>query len=165
MGDRVGVYLSLDVGAALRASHDLLDDPVPFAAGRLDDRPVVRHRFLAALHVKSFELGVAKLALVERSLHPRPIVLRVLICAGDWVNAHHLPRFGETLVFLGGPFDARLGFVGGRLLLLLFVLPLLRGDGVFFLLLVLAVFFLLPGELIPGEVSPGKVVLFFSPGV
>ena len=51
-GDRVGVYLSLDVGAALRATLDLLDDPVPFAAGRLDDRPVVRHRFLAALHVK-----------------------------------------------------------------------------------------------------------------
>ena len=37
-------YLILNAGAALRASRDLLDDPMPFVARPLDTPPMVRHR-------------------------------------------------------------------------------------------------------------------------
>ena len=36
-------YLILNIGVALRASRDLLDDPMPFDARRLDEPPIVRH--------------------------------------------------------------------------------------------------------------------------
>ena len=50
--------MTLNVGTAFRASRDLLDDPMPFVAGRLDDRPMVRHGLRAALHVDGGEVGV-----------------------------------------------------------------------------------------------------------
>ena len=64
-------YLILDAGAALRASRDLLDDPMPFVA-RPWIRPMVHHRLGAALHVDAFEVGVDELALVELGLDALP---------------------------------------------------------------------------------------------
>ena len=51
-------YLILNVGAALRASRDLLDDSITFVARRLDEPPMVHHCLRPALHVDAFEVGV-----------------------------------------------------------------------------------------------------------
>ena len=65
-------YLILNAGAALRATGDLLDGPMPFVARPLDTPPMVRHRLRAALHVDAFEVGVDELALVELGLDALP---------------------------------------------------------------------------------------------
>ena len=96
-------YLILNVGAALRVSRDLLDDPMPFVARPLDTPPMVRHRLRAALHVDAFEVGVDELALVELGLDALPIRLDALVRAGDQVEADDFPRFGETFLLLGRP--------------------------------------------------------------
>jgi hypothetical protein len=74
------------------ATLDFLD-PMPFVARLLDNAPVGRHGLLAAIHVDADEVGVAKLALIERCLPPRPIVLGVLVSAGDRVHAQLLTTF------------------------------------------------------------------------
>ena len=86
--------------------------PLVALAGRLDDRPMVRHGFVAAIHADVGEVRVDQLALVERHLDPSPIRVGVLIRAGDRVDVVGLPRFGEALVFLGRPLDARLARPG-----------------------------------------------------
>lgn len=91
--DEPWTYLALDVGAALRASDDLLLNPMPLVAGVLDGCPMVGHDHLA---------------LVERRFDPSPVRVGVLIHVGDRVDTDRLPCFGEALVFLWRPLDARL---------------------------------------------------------
>ncbi|EMS47426.1 Ribosomal RNA small subunit methyltransferase E [Triticum urartu] len=66
-------YLILNAGAALRASRDLLDDPMPSVARRLDEPPTVRHFLRPALHEDVFKVGVDEFALVELGLDVLPI--------------------------------------------------------------------------------------------
>ena len=101
-------YLILDVGATLRASGDLLDDPMPFVARPLDTPPMVRHRLRPALHVDAFEVGVDELALVELGLDALLVRLDALVRAGGRVEADDFPCFGEAFLLLGRPLDARL---------------------------------------------------------
>ena len=101
-------YLILNAGAALRASRDLLDDPMPFVARPMDTPPMVRHHLGAALHVDAFEVGVDELALVELGLDARPVRLEALVRAGGQVEADDFPCFGEEFLLLGRPLDARL---------------------------------------------------------
>ena len=98
--------LILNAGAALRASRDLLDDPMPFVARPLDTPPMVRLR--SALHVDAFEVGVDELALVELGLEALPVRLDALVRAGGRVEADDFPCFGKAFLLLGRPLDARL---------------------------------------------------------
>ena len=119
-------YLILDAGPALRVSRDLLDDPMPFVARRLDEPSMVRHCLRPALHEDAFEVGVNEFALVELGIDALPIRVDALVPADDRVEADDFPRFGEALVLLGRPLDARLAGPG-RPLLLFF--PFLTGAG------------------------------------
>ena len=101
-------YLILNAGAALRASRDLLDDPMPFVACPLDTPQMVRRRLRPALHVDAFEVGVDELALVELGLDARPVRVDALVRAGGRVEADDFPCLGEAFLFLGRPLDARL---------------------------------------------------------
>ena len=112
-------YLILNAGAALRASRGLLDDSMPFVARQLDTPPMVRHRLGATLHVDAFEVQVDELPLVELGLDAVPIRVDALVRADDRVEADDFPCFGEALVLLGRPLDARLAGPGRPLFLLL----------------------------------------------
>ena len=90
--------MTLDVGAAFRTSRDLLLNPMPLVACRLDGRLVVRHGLLAAIHVDVGKVGVDQLALVEHRLDPSPVRVGVLIRAGNRVDVDGLPCLGEALV-------------------------------------------------------------------
>ena len=101
-------YLILDVGAALRVSGDLLDDPMPFVARPLDEPPMVRHCLRPALHVDAFKVGVDELALVELGLDALPVCIDALVRAGGRVEEDDFPCLGEAFLLLGHPLDARL---------------------------------------------------------
>ncbi|KAM3206963.1 hypothetical protein ACQJBY_062257 [Aegilops geniculata] len=92
---------------------------MPFVARHLDEPPMVRHCLRPVLHVHAFEVGVDEFALVELGLDAVPIRVDALVRAGDRVEADDFPCFGEALVLLGRPLDARLAGPGRPLLLLL----------------------------------------------
>jgi hypothetical protein len=105
----------------------------------------MRHLGRVAIHVYFVECRIHELAFIERHLHPLPIRVGVLICAGDRVDAHCLPRLGEAFILRRSP----LGPVAASSLLGC-GLPLLLhrergrghgGDNRLVVLIVLAVFF------------------------
>ena len=85
---------------------------------------MVRHCLRPVLHVDAFEVGVNEFALVELGIDALPIRVDALVPADDRVEADDFPRFGEALVLLGRPLDARLAGPGRPF----FFLSLLAGT-------------------------------------
>ena len=128
---RKEAHLCLAVAAALRAMQAFLLDVMPFVARMLDHHPMVRHGLLAAIKAAGV-LGIDDPALIVRSLDPLPVLVHVLVCANDRIQAHRHPCLGEEHIFLIAPLDPRLGrlrHLGDLLLRLAFC----HGRGCFFL--------------------------------
>jgi hypothetical protein len=83
--------------------HDLLLDAMPLVARLLDESPMMRHPGRVAIHLYFLEREIHELAFIEHHLHPLPICVGVLICAGDRVDAHRLPRLSEAFILRRSP--------------------------------------------------------------